>query len=190
MKAYVVGLRRKLSQQVVIRFETEMGRQAQVDWKEFGKQTVDGREMKLYAFVMVLGYSRKPFVRFTTPWTRRPCSPATSSPLRTSAGFRTRSSTAICGRPLGRTPKESGSPRNDSSRLRPTTDSCPGTARFAGRKPRARMYGVKVIFSSHLKQVPAIVHPMHQPFWTIRHDILVQLLSIDKMHTLKANRKK
>ena len=66
MKAYVAGLRRKLSQQAVMRFETEPGRQAQVDWKEFGRQVVDGRETKLYAFVMVLGYSRLPFVRFTT----------------------------------------------------------------------------------------------------------------------------
>jgi len=66
MKAYVAGLRRKLSQQAVIRFETEPGRQAQVDWKEFGRQSVDGYETKLYAFVMVLGYSRMPFVRFTT----------------------------------------------------------------------------------------------------------------------------
>jgi len=37
-----------------------------VAWKEFGKQVVDGKETKLYAFVMELGYSRKPFVRFTT----------------------------------------------------------------------------------------------------------------------------
>jgi transposase len=66
MKAYVAGLRKKLTQQAVMRFETEPGRQAQVDWKEFGRQVVDGRETKLYAFVMVLGYSRLPFVRFTT----------------------------------------------------------------------------------------------------------------------------
>ena len=49
-----------------MRFETEPGLQAQVDWKEFRRQIVDGRETKLYAFVMVLGYSRKAFVRFTT----------------------------------------------------------------------------------------------------------------------------
>jgi len=66
MKAFVAKLRRKLHHQAVIRFETEPGRQAQVDWKEFGRQFVDGRETKLYAFVMVLGYSRMPFVRFTT----------------------------------------------------------------------------------------------------------------------------
>jgi len=66
MKDYVALVRKKLALQAVIRFETEPARQAQVDWKEFGKQIVDGVETKLYAFVMVLGYSRKVFVRFTT----------------------------------------------------------------------------------------------------------------------------
>lgn len=66
MKAHIARIRRKLATQAVQRFETEPGRQAQVDWKEFGKQIVDGRETKLYAFVMVLGYSRLPFIRFTT----------------------------------------------------------------------------------------------------------------------------
>jgi transposase len=66
MKDYVAAVRRKLEVQAVMRFETEPGLQAQVDWKEFGKQTVDGRVVKLYAFVMVLGYSRKSFVLFTT----------------------------------------------------------------------------------------------------------------------------
>ena len=66
MKAFIAKVRRRLAATAVQRFETEPGRQAQVDWKEFGKQVVDGRVTKLYAFVMVLGYSRKPFVRFTT----------------------------------------------------------------------------------------------------------------------------
>lgn len=66
MKAYVAGLRKKLAIQAVQRFETEPGLQAQVDWKEFGLQVVDGQLKKLYAFVMVLGYSRYPFVYFTT----------------------------------------------------------------------------------------------------------------------------
>jgi len=66
MKAYVAKLRRTLSQQAGRRFETAPGRQAQVDWKEFGRQFVDGHETKRYAFVMVLGYCRMPFVRFTT----------------------------------------------------------------------------------------------------------------------------
>jgi transposase len=66
MKDYGASVRRKLQLQAVMRFETEPGHQAQVDWKEFGKQAVDGRATKLYAFVMVLGYSRKAFVLFTT----------------------------------------------------------------------------------------------------------------------------
>jgi transposase len=66
MKDYVAQIRKQMAIQAVMRFETEPARQAQVDWKEFGKQVVDGIEKKLYAFVMVLGYSRKAFVRFTT----------------------------------------------------------------------------------------------------------------------------
>jgi transposase len=66
MKDYVASVRRKLEIQAVMRFETEPGQQAQVDWKEFGKQTVDGKVVKLSAFVMVLGFSRKAFVLFTT----------------------------------------------------------------------------------------------------------------------------
>lgn len=66
MKAFTTKVRRELALQAVVRFESEPGRQAQVDWKEFGLQTVDGVRRKLYAFVMVLGYSRKPFVWFTT----------------------------------------------------------------------------------------------------------------------------
>ncbi|HOT63076.1 MAG TPA: IS21 family transposase [Treponemataceae bacterium] len=66
MKDYVALVRRGIQSAAVRRFETEPGLQAQVDWKEFGRQAVDGRQAKLYAFVMVLGYSRKAFVCFTT----------------------------------------------------------------------------------------------------------------------------
>jgi transposase len=66
LRDYAAAVQKRIELQAVIRFETEMGRQAQVDWKEFGKQVVDGKETKLYAFVMVLGYSRKAFVLFTT----------------------------------------------------------------------------------------------------------------------------
>lgn len=66
MKDYVAQVRKELAIQAVLRFETEPGRQAQVDWKEFGRQIVDGKAVKLYAFVMVLGYSRRAFVRYTT----------------------------------------------------------------------------------------------------------------------------
>lgn len=47
-----------------IRFETEPGEQAQVDWGSFGKIEVNGRKERLYAFVYVLGYSRAVYVEF------------------------------------------------------------------------------------------------------------------------------
>jgi len=49
-----------------IRYETGPGEQAQADWVDFGMQMVDGERTHLYAFVMVLSYSRMRFVRFTT----------------------------------------------------------------------------------------------------------------------------
>lgn len=66
LREYAAAIRKKITTEAIIRFETEPGYQAQVDWKELGRRTVDGVAGKLYAFVMVLGYSRKPFVRFTT----------------------------------------------------------------------------------------------------------------------------
>jgi transposase len=46
------------------RFETEPGRQAQIDFGECGLVTVDGRRRKLYLFILVLGYSRMLWGRF------------------------------------------------------------------------------------------------------------------------------
>ena len=59
-------VRTRITTRAVRRFETEPGLQAQVDWKECGRWNIGGELIKLYAFVMVLGYSRKPFVLFTT----------------------------------------------------------------------------------------------------------------------------
>lgn len=69
LKEYITKVRRDTDRQAVIRFETEPGFQAQVDWIEFGTQLVNGTLRKLYAFTMVLGYSRLPFARFTTDMT-------------------------------------------------------------------------------------------------------------------------
>jgi transposase len=69
LKEYITKVRKETARQAVIRFETEPGFQAQVDWVEFGSQIVDGVFRKLYAFTMVLGFSRYPFVRFTTAMT-------------------------------------------------------------------------------------------------------------------------
>jgi len=44
-----------------MRFETEPGFQAQVDFGEFQVENADGTIKKLYLFSMILGYSRKPY---------------------------------------------------------------------------------------------------------------------------------
>ncbi len=54
--------------EVAERFETAPGKQAQVDWAEFGR-IFDSREgcwRKLYAFLFTLGYSRASYLEFTT----------------------------------------------------------------------------------------------------------------------------
>lgn len=50
---------------VSLRFETQPGEQAQVDWGSFGKIEVNGKKERLYAFVYVLGWSRMMHVEFT-----------------------------------------------------------------------------------------------------------------------------
>jgi len=57
--------RDRLSAEAVIRYETVPGFQAQVDWLELGLVRVGPSLRKRYAFVMVLGYSRRAFVCFT-----------------------------------------------------------------------------------------------------------------------------
>ena len=47
-----------------LRLRTLPGEQAQVDWGHFGHVQVDGGIRKLYAFLMVLSFSRKLFARF------------------------------------------------------------------------------------------------------------------------------
>lgn len=66
LRDFIRTQRNTLIQDAVIRFETEPGFQAQVDWKEFGSQIINGFKTKLYAFVMILGYSRNQFTLFTT----------------------------------------------------------------------------------------------------------------------------
>lgn len=69
LREYAATVRSTCLAKAVIRFESEPGRQAQVDWKECGRWWIEGVERKVYAFVMLLGYSRKPFVLFTTSMT-------------------------------------------------------------------------------------------------------------------------
>lgn len=50
------------------RFETAPGKQAQVDWGEFGRvfDSTEGRWKKLYGFVFTLSFSRAIYLEFTT----------------------------------------------------------------------------------------------------------------------------
>jgi transposase len=66
LKDYIHDLRKQQVSKVTRRFETEPGRQAQIDWGECGSIAVDGLRRKLYVFVFVLGFSRMLFARFTT----------------------------------------------------------------------------------------------------------------------------
>ena len=63
---YVQPYRTSREERAVMRYETEPGQQAQVDWTSLGYSSVDGRQQRLYAFVMTLGYSRMLYVEFTT----------------------------------------------------------------------------------------------------------------------------
>jgi transposase len=59
-----LGLRPRRQAEAFLELRTLPGEQAQVDWASFGKVKVNGGERRLSAFVMVLSYSRRIFVRF------------------------------------------------------------------------------------------------------------------------------
>ena len=59
-------LRKDRRIQAVYRYETDPGKQSQVDFGDFGYIDIDGKHRKLYAFSMILGYSRLRYVEFTT----------------------------------------------------------------------------------------------------------------------------
>ncbi len=58
LKDYVKPLRLRNQPDLTMRFETKPGEQAQVDWGTVKYLTPDGQERRLYAFAMVLGWSR------------------------------------------------------------------------------------------------------------------------------------
>jgi transposase len=66
LREFVRPLKEEFVRRVTERFETLPGQQAQIDWGECGMITVGGERKKLYVFVMVLGYSRMMYARFTT----------------------------------------------------------------------------------------------------------------------------
>jgi len=68
LRRYLHSLKEKVVRQrkLTVRFETPPGRQAQADWAYCGRfPAPDGRLMPVYAFVMVLSFSRMLFIRFT-----------------------------------------------------------------------------------------------------------------------------
>ena len=66
---YVQPYRPQHSEKAVMRFETEPGQQAQVDWASFGTIEYEGRQRPLYVFIMTLCWSRAVYVEFTVSGT-------------------------------------------------------------------------------------------------------------------------
>ncbi len=60
----VARFRPVTSESAYLRLSTLPGEQAQVDWASFGKVTIGDAERKLYAFIMVLSWSRHIFLKF------------------------------------------------------------------------------------------------------------------------------
>ena len=64
LKDLVQPSRRRRVAQATMRFETEPGEQAQVDFGRYRYRTPEGRERWAWAFVMILGWSRALYVEF------------------------------------------------------------------------------------------------------------------------------
>lgn len=71
LRDYVAAIKDRHVQRVVDRFETEPGRQAQVDWASCGTIVHQGRRRRLSLLVVVLGYSRVIWAQFVVS-ERRP----------------------------------------------------------------------------------------------------------------------
>lgn len=66
LREFVKPYRVQPKKQATVRFETPPGKQAQMDWADVGMYEVDGKLQKVYAFIMILSYSRMKYVEFTT----------------------------------------------------------------------------------------------------------------------------
>lgn len=69
IRRFVRTIRRERQgrQKMTVRFETPPGKQAQVDWASCGRiPNASGQLVPVYAYVLVLAFSRMLFVRFTT----------------------------------------------------------------------------------------------------------------------------
>lgn len=65
VKRYVREIRPPRSKEAFVRFETEPGEQAQVDWSSFGLIRHQGQMKKLYCFSLLFCYSRFLYIEFT-----------------------------------------------------------------------------------------------------------------------------
>lgn len=65
VRQFIHPFRATRQRQATVRFETEPGEQAQVDWGSFGTIAHQGRQRRLYAFLMTLGWSRTLYLEFT-----------------------------------------------------------------------------------------------------------------------------
>lgn len=68
VKHFVRGKKEQLDEKATVRFETMPGLQGQVDWAFFEDHLVleNGKQKKLYCFLMILGYSRMRYIEFVT----------------------------------------------------------------------------------------------------------------------------
>lgn len=64
LKVFVRSIKEQKCRIAYTRFETEPGLQAQVDWGDFKVVDTSGKTITVYAFVMLLGYSRAMYVEF------------------------------------------------------------------------------------------------------------------------------
>jgi transposase len=64
VKVYVRTIKEQKTRLAYARFETEPGLQAQVDWGDFQVQEPQGKTTTLYAFILLLGYSRAMYIEF------------------------------------------------------------------------------------------------------------------------------
>jgi transposase len=65
LRQYVQQLKGAKPKPAFVRFETEPGEQAQMDWSDFGWVEFDGQKRRLWCFAMVLGYSRTLYIEFS-----------------------------------------------------------------------------------------------------------------------------
>ncbi len=66
VRHYVQGIKEQQSRLAYIRFETEPGRQGQMDWGDFQVREPDGQTSSVYLFVLLLGFSRAMYAEFVS----------------------------------------------------------------------------------------------------------------------------